>query len=213
MRLIIPSINRSSLEEATQDIRKAESFLPADGRIQIDVSDGRFSETKSWGDPEEFANLGVSLETEVHLMVEDPESVFVPWLQAGAKRLAVPVQAVRDIDFLKGEAEKHGADLMLSFDPSVPIESAIPYLKDLKYIHVLSVSPGPSGQSFDEQSLERIKFLREANGGVKIEVDGGINPEIGKRVLEAGADILVVASYIFQSENPAEAFKELESIL
>jgi len=210
--LIIPSINRASLEEAARDIAKAEEFVPEGGYIHLDVADGHFTPWRSWGNPAELKKLATKLNVEVHLMVEDPEAVAISWMEVGVRRLIVPVQTIKDISFLKEECQKYGVELMLSFDLTVPIEGALPYVGDVESFHVLTVHPGRSGQEFEEDALKYIKFLRGADAGVKIEVDGGVNPETGAKAIEAGADILVSGDYIFSSEEPAEAFKTLESI-
>ncbi|MDP3953320.1 MAG: hypothetical protein Q8P99_00650 [bacterium] len=211
--MIIPSINRATFEEAAADIAKAEEFVPAGGFLHVDVADGHFTSWRSWGNPAEFQGLDVPLRAEVHLMVDDPEAMAVSWMEVGAKRLVVPVQKIKDIDFFKRECAKYGVELMLSFDLTVPIEGALPYMEDFQSFHVLAVHPGRSGQGFEEETLGYIKFLREAGGGVKIEVDGGVDVETGAKAVEAGADILVSGDYIFNSEDPAGAFKTLNSLI
>lgn len=210
--MIIPSINRASLEEAVADIKRAEEFLGAGDWLHLDVADGHFTSWRSWGNPAEFENVKTPLGIEVHLMVADPEAVASAWLEVGAKRLIIPVQAIKDMDFLKVEADKYGAELVISFDNSVPIEGALPYLEDFEGVHILSVHPGQSGQEFDEGAITRVEFLRGASAGVRIEVDGGIDPQTGKKVLAAGTDDLVAGHYIFGSDDPAEAFAKLNAL-
>ena len=177
------------------------------------MSDGKFGRGKNWGNPEEFASLNVRLNTEVHLMVENPESSAVSWLKVGARRLIIPTQTVGNMNTLAKEARKFRAEVAPSFDLSVSIAEAEKYLEDFEYIQILAVEPGLGGKEFDPEALERIIFLRGKSRGVKIEVDGGINPETAVRVLEAGADILVSGSYIFGSPDPSLSYKELESLL
>ena len=210
--MIIPSINSPTFEGAAQYIRQAQSFLPKDGWIHIDVSDGEFSNTTSWGDPAQFANLEVPLQTEVHLMVADPDALVLPWLEAGVKRIIVHVQTVRDLKEISNQVKKYGAQLMLSFDPSQPIEKVKEYVEEFDQFQILAASPGPSGQEFNPETLKKISLLRQLSGGAKIEVDIGMNPTTGKQALEAGADILVSGNYIFNHPNPKKAFEELNSI-
>ena len=157
--------------------------------------------------------MNVRLNTEVHLMVENPESSAVSWLKVGARRLIIPTQTVGNMNTLAKEARKFRAEVAPSFDLSVSIAEAEKYLEDFEYIQILAVEPGLGGKEFDPEALERIIFLRGKSRGVKIEVDGGINPETAVRVLEAGADILVSGSYIFGSPDPSLSYKELESLL
>jgi ribulose-phosphate 3-epimerase len=77
---------------------------------------------------------------------------------------------------------------------------------------LLAVTPGPSGQAFDERIIKKIEVLSEKMPNVLIEVDGGINKDIAIRVRDAGADIIVAASYVFGSDDPGDTFRELKSI-
>ena len=212
-KLIIPVINRETFEEASSDIRLVEKFLPTGGWIHIDVSDGRFSNTKSWGSPQDLKSLETELNIEAHLMVQDLDEAIDSWIDAGVKRVIIPAQKVLNIDNISEKIHKRGAELMISYDPNTQIEGAGGYLDKIDGYQVLSVSPGPSGQDFEEESLSRISFLRGFGEGVKIEVDGGINLETGRMALEAGANILASSSYIFKSQNPEDAYKKLDSIL
>lgn len=185
--------------------------MPAGGWLHLDVADGEFTSWKSWNSPEELKDLKTHLNIEVHLMVKDPVGVAVAWLEAGAKRLIVPVQSVSDMDALRGVAKQYGAQLVPSFDSSVSIENAKKY-KWADCIEILAVSPGESGQVAGEWSFDAVKFLREAMPDVKIEFDGGIDINTGMRALSAGADILVSGHYIFESVEPEESFAKLNSL-
>ncbi|MBU2101586.1 hypothetical protein KKH05_02605 [Patescibacteria group bacterium] len=212
--MIIPAINCPDFISASRNIRLAERFLsPSVGWIHIDISDGKFSDTESWGDVEEFLNLRTRLNMEVHLMVEEPEKIAGEWLKAGAKRFIVSVRDKKAIKRLVKEAKKYKAEIVPSFDLETSNQEALSYLEDFNYVHVLAINPGPSGQSFNFGALEKIEFLRGQNRGVKIEVDGGINPETGMQALGAGADVLIVGSYIFENDDPALAYRELESLI
>lgn len=179
--------------------------------LHIDVADGKFTTWKSWGNPDELKDLNTKLNIEVHLMVEDPQGSATPWLEAGARRLIVPVQKVRGMDTLQKLVNGYQAELMPSFDMSVPIEEAEKYLW-AEYVGVLAVTPGQSGQVAQADAFDRIKFLRERMPGVKIEFDGGVDLDTGARALQAGADILISGHYIFESANPKENFEKLNNL-
>lgn len=208
--MVIPSINCPNFAAAKEQIEKAREFLREGGWIHIDVSDGKFTETKSWGNPEELRSLGTTFNVEVHLMVEEPEAVVGSWLRAGARRVIVHVQAMRDPGGLLALAKRYNAEVMLALDPTQSTEAARPFLKDFTYLQVLSVFPGPSGQTFQEEAIHKIRALREASPTATIEVDGGVDGENAGRIKEAGADILVSGHYIFGSPDPKGAYEELK---
>ena len=108
-------------------------------------------------------------------------------------------------------AEKYGADAMLSIIPSTPADLLLPHTNSFRYFQILAVEPGLAGQTFKMSSLEKIQFLRDVAPDAKIEVDGGVNPEIARLVKIAGADMATATSYVFNSQNPAQAYEELVS--
>jgi len=211
--MVIPSINTNSFEDATRQIRKAETFFMGDeGWIHIDVEDGRFTPATSWGNPDELKSLDVKINVEVHLMVENPEEVSEEWLKAGAKRLIVHVQTMRDPSALLEIAKRYGAEIVLSLDPTQSVDKVLSYISDFKYLQVLTVFPGPSGQKGQPGWAEKIRSLREHAPTATIEVDGSINEVTGKLAKDAGADILVSGHYIFGSPDPVGAYEKLNAI-
>ena len=221
---VIPAINAPDFELAQDLIKKVAGFS---GWIHIDVGDGKFSSIKTWGDSKEISNFGFrrlgrasplagisDLGIEIHLMVVDPLNHVEDWLKAGAKRLIVHLEAVHehDVDNILKLCQKYGADLMLAINPQTPVEQLRPYFNKVNFFQVLAVDPGKAGQNFQPLVLDKIKFLRQEAPSAKIEVDGGINPETAAAAKKAGADIAISASYIFSSDNPEEAFRELENI-
>lgn len=205
MSSVLPVINSPDSKIVKEQIKKAAEFSDS---FHLDVTDGKFTSYVNWADPEIFKGLNF----EVHLMVEAPEKVVEEWLKTGAKRVIVHLQTITDFDFIIEVTEKYGSELMISIDPSVPVEEALVYLDKISSFHVLAVHPGPSGQEFQKEALTKIKFLREHSPNVKIEVDGGIDAETGKLAKEAGADILAAGDYIFGSDNPKHAYEELKKL-
>jgi len=226
MAQIIPSVNCTNFECVCDKFNKAKDFLSQDGWLHLDVADARFTYGKSWNNPLELKQLfaeGSKFNVEVHLMVEEPETVAEEWLKAGAKRLIIHLETVQDgrvhsdgevermtpLDYIAHLASKYGADVMLAINPGTPVELLSPFLKTFSFFQILAVIPGPAGQPILPIAYEKIKFLRANAPNAKIEVDGGINLETGKKAVEAGANILVAASYIFGSSNPKKAYTEL----
>lgn len=212
---IIPAINAPDFETAKNLILKAKEFLPPNGSLHIDVVDGKFSPASVWDNPEELKNLIAEepwlrkIKIEIHLMVMHPEQVIESWLAAGASRVIVHKEAVIDANLILETCKQFGAEVMIAIKPETPAEDLKPFFKKFKAFQVLAVTPGWAGQKFKPEIVNKIKFLREEAPNATIEVDGGLNPQTVKICKNAGADLFVSASYIFNSDNPKKAFEDL----
>ncbi len=208
---IILTINCGDFVCVAEKLKKAAEFGPPAGRwVQIDIADGKFTKHLTWNKSQELRSKNYELSKlniEVHLMVENPLAVIDDWIKAGARRIIIHIEAVKfpinNFQFSKD------VELGLAINPNTPVEKLIPFLKDFKFVQILAVNPGLSGQKFQPQVLEKIKFLKKNFPDVIIEIDGGINLETAKLCQEAGADILAVGSYIWESNNPQEAYRKL----
>lgn len=214
---VIPSINCLDFECALGEVKSSSGFLPEGGWLHLDVADAVFTFHKSWGDPKKFLVLSSQFPRfnwEIHLMVEGPEKVAEEWLEAGAKRLIVHVEAInRDsAEAILTLAKEYGASVMLSSNPETPGENLKPYLPMFSEFQVLAVTPGWSGQQFLPLVLDKIKFLRREKPDAIIEVDGGINPGAVELVKAAGANAVVAASYLFEAVDKKAAFEELKRV-
>ncbi len=223
---VTPAINCLDFECVKQKINLAQNFLPANGWIHIDVTDARFTFNKTWGNPEEFKALQATaggLHFEIHLMVEEPEKVIDQWLEAGARRVIVHFEAITQnvktlsdyhstIDTIIESCKKYNAKVMLAINPETPIDDMMPYAKKFSCFLMLAVHPGLAGQNFLPAVLAKIKSLREKLPDAKIEVDGGITLETARAAKDAGADIVVSASYILGSGNPKAAYDSLSTL-
>lgn len=208
--MITPAINCREYETAAVQAKKISEFSEW---AHIDVSDGVFTPSVSWGNLEEFSHLATELPMlrfEVHLMVANPEEVMESWLKAGAERVIIHIEAMSDPHRILETVKRTGGQVMLAVNPQTSVEMFLPYLSSFSAFQVLAVSPGPSGQEFNESVLEKIKFLRERAPNAIIEVDGGINPETAKLAKKAGANILVSGAYIMGSPDPQGAYDELK---
>lgn len=214
--IIIPAINAQTFQEAQKQIKQAAEFS---NLIHLDVTDGMFSPAIVWGNPEDLKKLDMRDEKlgqtkfEVHLMVSNPEGVIDAWLRTGlVKRVIVHLEMMTDSVYILEKCKKYGAEAMLAINPGTEAERLLAHKDDFKYFQVLAVAPGWAGQKFRQEVIDKIKFLRQNLPDAIIEIDGGINPETAKLCKEAGADILVSASYIFQSENPKTAYQDLSRV-
>ncbi len=215
---VIPAINCPDFICLKEKLGKGAEFS---SWVQLDIADGKFTEHKTWNHPEEILNLKSSilnLNLEVHLMVEKPEEVIEDWIKAGAKRLIIHLEAIKNLELITNNLKT--CELGLAINPETPVEKLESYLGPTtnnqqlvtKFVQILAVAPGKSGQGFDTRVLEKIKFLKKNHPDVIIEVDGGINLETAKLCKEAGADILAAATYIWGNPEPENAYKELANI-
>jgi ribulose-phosphate 3-epimerase len=211
---VIPVLNCSDRAAAEEKIVIAKKFLRQGDFLHIDVADGVFTLHKTWNDTAGWAALRSPFPWEVHLMVEHPEIWIAPWLPAGAKRFIVPCEAIDQDSFrtIKEQCKTAHAELMLSSNPETPPEDLTPYLHEITRFQVLCVNPGLAGQKFLPLALEKVKWLKYALPDAIIEVDGGMTPETAKWAKDAGADIIVSASYIFGSRDPKKAYEMLKKI-
>jgi len=173
--------------------------------IHIDVMDGRFVPNITIG-PQVVAALRkhTKLPLDVHLMIENPERHYQEFVNAGANIITVHIEACphihRVIQMIKGTGVKTG----ISLNPGTSVTAIENSIKDVDLVLVMTVNPGWGGQSFIENTLDKIaeirEWLDESNLTAELEVDGGINPETAPKVVEAGARVLVAGSAVFNSK-------------
>lgn len=207
---IIPAINCPDFECVKNKLQKAAEISRW---VQLDIADGKFTPHKTWNNPEELSLLITQyslLNLEVHLMVENPESVIENWIGAGAKRIIAHLEAIKNLKLITNNLKT--CELGLAIAPDTSVEDVVPLLSDIKFVQVLAVYPGKVAQKFDKRIPAKIKFLKKNYPDVIIEVDGGINLETAKLCKEAGADILVTATYIWESADPQSMYRKLVNI-
>lgn len=169
--------------------------------IHLDIMDGNFVENKTWTFSEVKKILSCSkLPIDAHFMVRNPEKYIEDYAMMNTMYFTFHYEAVKDIKSIIERVKDYGLKVGVSICPDTDEKVLFPYLKDIDQVLVMSVYPGKSGQSFIENSLNKIRNLREEidKQVVKtiISVDGGINNETGLMCKEAGVDMLVSASYV-----------------
>jgi len=196
------------------DIYKA--FPEDEPWVEIDVADGGFTRGyTTWrnvNDLKLFTREEKPFQIAMHVMMNQPEDVVEMWAAADIKRFIFHLETTASVEMITSICQTKGIDAMIALAPPTTAQHAIQYLKLADSVQVLAVSPGVSGQQFQEEVLEKIKFLRLQFPNMVIEVDGGMNPETAKKCLEAGASQIVATSYIFKADDPIRAYAELREI-
>ncbi|CAM3743122.1 ribulose-phosphate 3-epimerase [Mesobacillus thioparans] len=209
---IAPSILSADFARLGEEIKDVERG-GAD-YIHVDVMDGHFVPNITIGPLIVEAIRPVTkLPLDVHLMIENPDQYIEAFAKAGANYITVHVEACRHlhrtIQLIKSTGVKAGVVL----NPATPVESLKHIIEDIDMVLLMSVNPGFGGQKFISSILPKIRHVKELadslNPGLEIEVDGGVNEETAKLVIEAGANVLVAGSAIFNKEDREAAISSL----
>ncbi|MBT7573649.1 MAG: ribulose-phosphate 3-epimerase [Flavobacteriaceae bacterium] len=186
--------------------------------FHIDVMDGVFVPNISFGTPiMKVLKENAKKTLDVHLMIVNPDNYLENFAELGADILTVHYEACthlhRTIQRIKDLKMKAG----VAINPHTPIASLKSIIKDLDLVCVMSVNPGFGGQSFIEETYEKVlelnSLIKTHNSKAIIEIDGGVNSLNAKKLIDCGANALVAGSFVFKSENPTQTISELSSII
>ena len=202
---IIPTIIAKDFQELNEKIKKIESYVEW---AQLDVMDGKFVNNLTWNNPADLKNLENNLNKEAHLMINDPEEVIDQWIKSGVKRIIFHYEATDKHQEIIEKIKKSGLEVGLAINPETSISILDDLIEQIDLVLIMTVNPGFGGQGFLNESVDKIKQLREKYKDVKIGVDGGINLETAPKVIKAGANILAVGTAIFKSNNIEQTIKE-----
>jgi len=211
---IAPSILSADFAKLGEEIKEVEA-AGAD-YIHVDVMDGHYVPNITIGPLIVEAIRPVTqLPLDVHLMIENPDLYIEAFAKAGASIITVHEEAAihlhRTIQLIKSFDVKVG----VSINPATPVAMIEPILHEIDLALIMSVNPGFGGQSFIQETVAKMADLDELRKkyGYKyeIEVDGGVNVETAKLCAEAGADVLVAGSAIFNKSDRAQALEAIRS--
>jgi ribulose-phosphate 3-epimerase len=185
--------------------------------VHVDVMDGHFVPNITFGPPVVKAiRPHTKLPLDCHLMIEDPDKFIADFAAAGADMLSVHVEVCRHLNRTLQLIADHGMKPAVVLNPATPVEMLSEVLPLVHHVLVMSVNPGFGGQKFQPASLARIAHLRRLRSDLglnfRIEVDGGVAHDTVASVVEAGADMLVAGSAIFQPGKTEENAREFLKI-
>jgi ribulose-phosphate 3-epimerase len=201
---ISPSILSADFSQLGNEIKRLEEG-GAD-LIHVDVMDGHFVPNLTIGPPVIKAlKKNCSLKFDVHLMISPVHKYIEAYSDAGADIITIHPEATNDLSASIQKIKDLGKKVGVSLNPKTKISVIRNYLNKIDLVLIMSVNPGFGGQKFMPEVLEKIKELKsiqkKQNIDFEIEIDGGINFENSKIVIEAGANILVSGTTIFKSNN------------
>lgn len=208
---IVPSILAADLSRLDEEITSVEPY--ADG-IQVDEMDGVFVPATHRFAPL-LKNLRTTLPLDIHLMVTNPGERIAEFLALGANYITFHAEVVpktADRKALITKIRDGGATAGIAINPETEVAAIDDVIGDVDLVLVMSVHPGFSGQKFLPEVLSKVRAIRAAYPKLSIQMDGGIDGETAKLCLDAGANTLVAATYVFSAADRAKAISALRGI-
>ena len=212
MRIVAPSILSADFGNLERDIKMIDRSEAE--WVHIDVMDGVFVPNISFGFPlMKPIRKATAKVLDVHLMIVEPERYVKRFVEAGADYVTFHLEACVDPRAAIAEIKATGAKAGVSIKPATPVEAVFDYLDELDMVLVMSVEPGFGGQSFMPDSLDKVRALRreidEKGYNCLIEIDGGISASNAREVFDAGVNVIVAGSSVFNAENQEQAIIDI----
>ncbi|MEG1615506.1 MAG: ribulose-phosphate 3-epimerase [Bacteroidales bacterium] len=206
------SANFANLQADIEMINKSEADW-----LHIDIMDGVFVPNISFGFPVlEYVNELCEKPLDVHLMITDPGKFINEVKHIGAHMMNVHYEACTHLHRTIQQIKETGMKAGVTLNPATPVMLLEDIINDVDMVLIMSVNPGFGGQKFIENSVDKVARLKELilkkNSKAEIQVDGGVNLETGRKLVEVGADILVAGNYVFKSEDPMKTISALKSL-
>lgn len=186
--------------------------------IHLDIMDGIFVPNISFGIPViQSIRKNSNLVFDVHLMIVEPERYVEAFRNAGADIINFHVEATKDPDGTLDKIKSMGAKTGITIKPDTPVSRIVPYLEKVDMVLIMTVEPGFGGQKFMAEKMSKVKELveirKQKNLSFDIEIDGGVNMNNVKEILDTGVNVIVAGSAIFGAENIEKRTKEFLNIL
>jgi len=212
---IAPSVLSANFNNLGEDIRMLNESEAT--YIHCDVMDGVFVPNISFGLPiVEHIKSIAEKPLDVHLMIVNPDNFIDAFAKAGASFLTVHYETCMHLHRTVNSIKEHGMKASVCLNPHTPVSVLSEIITELDMVLLMSVNPGFGGQKYIPNTTRKVRQLKnliqDRNAECLIEVDGGVNFETGKQLVEAGADVLVAGSFVFNSEDPKETIHRLTTL-
>lgn len=213
--LIAPSLLSADFMHLQRDVEMINNS-DADW-LHLDIMDGVFVPNISFGFPVLEALKPICRKPmDVHLMIVEPQKFISQVAATGAYLMNVHYEACTHLNRTVAAIKEAGMKAAVTLNPHSPVCLLEDILQELDMVLLMSVNPGYGGQAFIEHTVEKTARMKEmiTKRGLStlIEVDGGVNLDTGKRLLEAGADVLVAGSFVFKAPDPLHIIRELKEL-
>ena len=213
--LVSPSLLSAdflNLKEDIEMINKSEADW-----LHLDLMDGEFVPNISFGFPIiEAVSKICKKPLDVHFMIMHPEKYIERTAKLGAMMMNVHYEACTHLHRTVQQIHNAGMKAAVTLNPATPVSMLEDIIDDVDMVLLMSVNPGFGGQTFIENTIQKVKRLRkmidDAGTNTLIEVDGGVNAETAPILVKAGVDVLVSGSYVFKSSDPISTIKSLKNL-
>ncbi|MCH7403230.1 ribulose-phosphate 3-epimerase [Belliella kenyensis] len=212
---IAPSILASDFANLQKEI---EMLNASDtDYIHVDIMDGLFVPNISFGIPvTEAVNRHAKKPLDVHLMIANPDQYLTAFKEAGAAIISVHYEACTHLHRTLQAIRQLGCKAGIAINPHTSVELLKDVIKETDLVCIMSVNPGFGGQKFIENTYAKVRRLKEIiieqGASTEIEIDGGVNQQNAPLLIEAGADVLVAGSFVFNSSDPIDTIRTLKSL-
>lgn len=219
---IIPAIMPKDYEHLDEMMSLFVGVVPF---VQLDIMDGKFVPERTWPYPrdphfeaiskeEEGMPRWEEIDFEADLMISNPELAVPKWVSAGANRVIVHVESMKDFEVIRAAVPEGMIELGLAINNDTPLSMLDSYLDRIDFVQCMGIAQiGFQGQPFDERVVERVHTLRTMKPEMPISVDGSVNFDTARSLADAGATRLVSGSAILEADDFTQAVAQLKNLV